>query len=150
MGEWKFQNPHFGLTWWQLFKPKLATNRSRQVLSQSYRDTRQAGTLAAGESLKEVLRLQVDSVYGWSMVCLSWASLVLIQLQYLYLYVFTEMAIFSLKKSDLCSFAQLLDPRLTPRQQRTEQTQPWSKPKSWPSTRPADITTKSSWVYNVQ
>lgn len=127
-------------------------------LGVSYRDTRQAQTLAAGESLKEVLRLQVHSVYGWSMVCLSWASLVLIQLQYLYLYVFTEMTIFSLKIQTFAVSHNCLtfllgafnNSPLTPRQQRTKQTQPWSKPKSWPSTRPGDITTKSSWVYNVQ
>lgn len=97
-------------------------------------------------------------LYGWSMVCLSWASLVLIQLQYLYLYVFTEMTIFSLKIQTFAVSHNCLtfllgafnNSPLTPRQQRTKQTQPWSKPKSWPSTRPGDITTKSSWVYNVQ
>ncbi len=39
---------------------------------------------------------------------------------------------------------------LTPRQQHTRQTQPWSKPKSRPSTSARNnITTKSSWVYSL-
>lgn len=78
------------------------------------------------------------------------SSLVLIQLQYLYLYVFTEMTIFSLKIQTFAVSHNCLtfllgafnNSPLTPRQQRTKQTKPWSKPKSWPSTRPGDITTK--------